>query len=96
MEVSLVVVFIFNSIDILLIAIFGTRFIIKTYEAILDAQTVYDYDEKDQIHASSEVFLEQARIVKRKFWISFYILEFSLISYFIFWGLMLFYQVKII
>lgn len=95
MEMSLNTVILFNFVEIFLIIIFGTRLIIKGIENIIHEQTLHEYTDEDRFY-SNEMFMEQVGIVRRKFFVSFYIVELSLILYFIFWGMMFYYQVKII
>ncbi|PLW79885.1 hypothetical protein C0585_05515 [Candidatus Woesearchaeota archaeon] len=96
MVISSIFVWTYNGIIILLLGIFGSRLIIKTYEHIRDSQTHYDYTEEEKMHESTEMFLEELRKTARHFWISFYVVELSLIAFFIFWDLMFFYNVNII
>lgn len=96
MTISLSFVWMYNGIITLLLGIYGSRLIIKTYEHIKDEQTHYDYDEHEKMYASNDMFMEELRITARKFWLSFYIVEFSLIAFFVFWDIMFYYNIKII
>jgi len=96
MEISLIFVIIYNAILIILLGIYGSRLLIKTYEHIKDEQTHYSYSDEDRMHESTEMFLEELRKTARHFWLSFYIVEFSLIAYFIFWDIMFYYNIGIV
>ena len=86
----------YNLIISFLIVVFGTKMLIHSIENFIQETAFNKYDEYEKMSSSSEMIREEIRLVERKFWISFYIVEPSLIAYFVFWGIMFYYNIGII
>lgn len=95
MEITLTFIFIYNLINILLIGIFATNTIIKAYREIISEGIEEEFQKKQDIK-TGQMFLKHIKKLRRKFWISFTILELSLISYFVFWGLLFYFKSYIV
>ena len=56
-----------------------------------------DSKNKDYMETGSDpIIWDQINIIRRKFYINFFLVEFSLFVFFIFWGLVIFYKIPIV
>lgn len=96
MEINLWTVALYNFTVIIFIVVFGTKLILRGFEHIVLEKQIKGSEEEYRRYGSFDVFMENLNHIARKFWISFYVLEFFLIIYFVFWGLLLYYRITII
>ncbi|MBR9690474.1 hypothetical protein GOV08_02205 [Candidatus Woesearchaeota archaeon] len=66
----------------------GTSFFLKVIYDVMFEQKQFEHTHEGEQDSTNEVFFEQLQIFRKKFWLSFYVLEASLFTYFIFWGLL--------
>lgn len=96
MEITYIQLLVYNLILNLIIIISGVYFFVKAIEHMMVEEKQYKSEKEEVQDSSFEVLFDQLNIIRRKFWHSFYILEFSLITYFVFWGLLFFEKVKVV
>ena len=96
MEISFIQVILINMALTLTIAASATYFIVKGFSHLM-----LEKDHKDSINIDASdseygVIIEQLSLLRHRFFISFFILELSIIAYFVFWGLMFYYNARIL
>ncbi|PLW79884.1 hypothetical protein C0585_05510 [Candidatus Woesearchaeota archaeon] len=92
----LITVIIYNLIISFFIVVFGTKMLIHSVENFIQETAFNKYDDYEKMSSSTEMIREEIRMVERKFWISFYIVEPALIAYFVFWCIMFYFNIRII
>lgn len=84
----------FNLIDVSVIVISGTYLIIKALDYRDTEKSDNELSENDKMMSAYQVFIERFNLIRQKFWVSFTILEISLILFFIFWDIIWYFGIR--
>ena len=97
---DLILVIILNILVVGIFAINLTYMLIKFYRNIQLEQASYvgqESDSKKDYHEASvePIILDQLRVIRTRYYLNFILVETSLILFFVFWGMILFYKIPL-
>lgn len=96
MAIKLEYAILFSLIDLSIVLFSGAHLLARFRKVIDTEETHKQLSESDKMVSSYQIFVEELRMLKRRFWISFAVIEIALITFFLFWDTILFYNSLII
>jgi hypothetical protein len=87
---NLIMILIISIINVLIMSVAMTFFLIKGYEHLVMEKVVRTARKKGDSPESEPLIMDQMRKILKNFNIYFIVLEFTLIFYFVFWATILY------